>query len=146
MTTSNTITAPRTTGDTTGATSVTRLLEAITAGTGVPTDVLAPGIVLDATIPGWRLNLKGAEAVAQKFGVWFADPGIFEEFERFSVDGTEIIVYLLTWVENGVPHAAHHCHVLRFDAEGRIALDQFFCGGRWNAGLLAEMAEANGAL
>jgi hypothetical protein len=41
-----------------------------------------------------------------------------------------------------VPHGAHHVHVLTTDAEGRIATDTVFCGGRWNATLLAQMAEA----
>jgi hypothetical protein len=35
--------------------------------------------------------------------------------------------------------------VLRFAADGRIGHDRFFCGGRWDAGLLAEMAAANDA-
>ena len=51
----------------------------------------------------------------------------------------------LSWVEGAIPHAAHHCHVLRFAPDGCIAGDRFFCGGRWPAGLLAEMAAASDA-
>lgn len=65
--------------------------------------------------------------------------------EMLEVAGGEVVCYLLTWVERDVPHAAHHCHVFRFSPDGRIAADRFFCGGRWDAGLLAEMGEASDA-
>ena len=45
--------------------------------------------------------------------------------------------------ENGVPHAAHHLHLLTV-RDGLIAADTVFCGGRWPASLLADM-EAAGA-
>lgn len=47
---------------------------------------------------------------------------------------------LLSWVEGGIPHAGHHCHDPQQADDGRIARDLFFCGGRWDAGLLAAMA------
>ena len=61
------------------------------------------------------------------------------------VAGGEVITYLLTWEENRVPQASHQCHMLRFDADGCIAQDRFFCGGRWDAARLAEMAAAEHA-
>lgn len=109
----------------------------------MPSDLFSVDVVLDATVPGWRLAAEGADAVARQYSSWFADPAGFEELERLGVDGGEVVTYLLTWDERGVPHAAHHCHVLRFDGAGRIAGDRFFCGGRWDAGLLAEMAAAS---
>jgi hypothetical protein len=71
--------------------------------------------------------------------------GGVQELERFLVEGGEVVTYLLTREENGVPHAAHHCHVLRFDGGGRIVQDRFFCGGRWDAAQLAEIAAAQRA-
>lgn len=125
--------------------TVDRFLEAIGGGVGVPAHLLAAGVVLDATVPGWRFTVRGSEAVARQYGSWFADPAAFEELERMPVDGGEVVTYLLTWEENGVPQAAHHCHVLRFAGDGRITQDRFFCGGRWDAGRLAEMAAAEHA-
>ncbi len=49
--------------------------------------------------------------------------------------------FTLTWEENGVPHACHQSHHLTL-RDGSIVADTVFCGGRWNAALLAEMAEA----
>ena len=49
----------------------------------------------------------------------------------------------LGWSEDGVPHAAHHLHVLTV-RDDRIVSDMVFCGGRWPASLLADM-EAAGA-
>ncbi|HEV8623582.1 MAG TPA: hypothetical protein VG034_03925 [Acidimicrobiia bacterium] len=117
-----------------------RLLEAVLSGAGVPSDLFAADAELDATVPGWRFRRRGAAAVAGQYTEWFADAAAFEELERRELPGGAVVTYLLTWEEAGVPHAAHHCHVLCFDEAGRIASDQFFCGGRWNAALLAEMA------
>jgi len=127
------------------AATVDRFLDAVEAGVGVPVELFSPGAVLDATVPEWRFAVSGAEAVARQYSSWFADPAAFEELERFAVDGGEVVTYLLTWVERGVPHAAHHCHLLRLGPDGRIVRDRFFCGGRWGAGRLAEMAATNDA-
>jgi hypothetical protein len=125
--------------------TVDRFLDAIGGGTGVPVDVLATDIVLDATVPGWRFTTRGWDAVARQYAGWFSVPATFEELERMPVADGEVITYLLAWEENGVPHAAHHCHVLRLDEDGCIAQDRFFCGGRWDAARLAEMAAADHA-
>lgn len=122
--------------------TVDRLLDAACTGAGVPADLFAEGAVLDATVPDWRFTARGPEAMARQYSGWFADPAVMEELERHAVAGGEVVRYLLTWSERGVPHAAHHCHLLRFAPDGRIAADTFFCGGRWDAGLLARMAAA----
>lgn len=124
---------------------VDRLLEAATSGSGVPADLFTPDAVLDATVPGWRFAVRGADAVARQYSGWFSEQAAIEELERHPVEGGEVVAYLLAWVERGIPHAAHHCHVVRLAADGRIAADRFFCGGRWDAGRLAEMAAASDA-
>jgi hypothetical protein len=125
--------------------AVDRLLEAAAAGHGVSADLFAPDAVLDATVPGWRFTARGADAVARQYRDWFQEPAALEELVRMPVEEGEVVTYLLAWVERGIPHAAHHCHVFRFAPDGRIAADRFFCGGRWDAGLLAEMAAASDA-
>ncbi|MGH9177002.1 MAG: hypothetical protein ACRD0N_00405 [Acidimicrobiales bacterium] len=127
------------------ATTIDRLLDAIAGGAGCPAGLFAPTAELDATVPGWRFTVRGADAVAGQYTGWFAHQAAFEELERLPVEGGEVVTYLLTWSERGVPHAAHHCHVLRCDQEGRIVADRFFCGGRWDAGRLADMAAADHA-
>ena len=128
-----------------GAPAVDRLLEAATGGHGVPADLFTPDAALDATVPGWRFAVRGADAVARQYSGWFREEAAIEELERLPLEGGEVVTYLLAWVERGVPYAAHHCHVLRVASDGRIAADRFFCGGRWDAGLLAEMAAASDA-
>lgn len=129
----------------TSAHIVDRLLEAASSGSGVPADLFTPDAVLDATVPGWRFAVRGADAVARQYSGWFSEEAAIEELERHPVEGGEVVAYLLAWVERGIPHAAHHCHVVRLAADGRIAADRFFCGGRWDAGRLAEMAAASDA-
>jgi hypothetical protein len=123
-------------------TSVDRFLEAITAGEGVPVNLYVEDAVLDATVPGWRFAARGATAIAAEYTRWFTSPAGFEELERRPVADGEVVTYLLTWEEAGVPHAAHHSHILVLHPDGRIARDTVFCGGRWSADLLAQMEAA----
>jgi hypothetical protein len=123
--------------------SVTSLLNAVTAGTGVPDGVFAEDAVLDATVPGWRLTRRGSDAIREQMSGWYADPGRFEDLERAPIPGGELVRFLLTWTEHGVPYAAHQSHIIEIAEDGRIARDWMFCGGRWDAGLLAQMEEAD---
>ena len=86
---------------------------------------------LDATVPNWRFHASGADAIRAEYARWFADPGHFDELRRYSVDGgeAEVIEYTLSWSENGVPHAAHHMHLLTV-RDDRIVADTVLCGGR----------------
>ncbi|HTW20903.1 MAG TPA: hypothetical protein VME70_11920 [Mycobacteriales bacterium] len=124
--------------------AVTRFLDAVQAGRPVPAGVFADDVQLDATVPNWRLSRSGADAVRDEFARWYADPGAFESVTRTEVPGGELVTFLLTWTEGGVPFAAHQAHVIEADG-GVIAKDTVWCGGRWDAGLLAEMEEADRA-
>ena len=132
--------------DTTGTTQSTdevigRFLSSIEAGGEPEPGVLSDDVVLDATVPNWRFTVRGAAAVAAELGRWYAGPGTFEELTRTPVPGGELVTFTLHWRENGVPHAVHQAHVVAVSG-GRIVQDQAWCGGRWPAALLAEMAEA----
>ena len=101
---------------------------------------------LDATVPNWRLHATGPEAIRAEYARWFADPGHFDELRRCPLgDGSgEVVEYTLSWRENGVPHAAHHMHLLTV-RENKVVADTVMCGGRWPASLLAEMEAADGS-
>jgi hypothetical protein len=105
----------------------------------------APEAVLDAVVPGWRFTTRGAAAVEAQFREWFRDRGELEELRRHATAGGEVVELTVTWVENGVPHAARQVHVLELDGRGRIVHDDMWCGGRWPATLLAEMEAAGDA-
>lgn len=123
--------------------TVDSLLAAIRSGRGIPADLYASDAVLDATVPNWRLTERGPDAIAERLGGWFAHPATMEELDRLPTEGGEVVRYLLTWTERSVPHAAHHVHLISLDDDGRIRKDVVFCGGRWDAALLAEIGEAN---
>ena len=122
---------------------VDTLLEAIRAGRGIPEWIYAPDAVLDATVPNWRFTVIGPAAISAEYSRWFACPAVTEELDVHRLDGGIVVRYLLTWHEQSVPHAAHHAHILTLDTTGRIHKDVVFCGGRWDAALLAQIAEAN---
>ncbi|MFL6062177.1 MAG: hypothetical protein ACJ72E_13160 [Marmoricola sp.] len=123
--------------------AVDRFLEAVRTATIPACDAWADDARLDATVPNWRFSAVGADRIQATYATWFADPGSFEELRRLPVPGGEVVEYLLCWTEDGVPHTAHHIHVLDV-VDDRIVADVVLCGGRWPAGLMAEM-EAAGA-
>ena len=101
--------------------------------------------VLDAVVPGWRFSVAGGGAIDAQFRSWFRDPGPLEEVRRHATERGEVVELTVTWVEDGVPHAARQVHVLELDDRGRIAHDNMWCGGRWPAHLLAQMEAARHA-
>jgi hypothetical protein len=123
---------------------VDRFLAAVERGEIESCTAWSETAVLDATVPGWRFHKRGADAIREEYSHWFAAEGRFEELQRIAVPGGEVVRYYLTWVENGIPHAAHHAHVLAVDGD-RITADTVLCGGRWPASLLAEMEAADAA-
>jgi len=119
--------------------AVDRLL-AVVVGGEPGRDIFSPTAELDATVPGWRFSVTG-DAIRDQLAKWFADSGELEELERHDTPTGAILTYTVTWTEGGVPAAARQVHVLTID-DDRITRDQFWCGGRWPAPLLAEMEAA----
>lgn len=122
--------------------AVDRFLTAVETGTIDGCHAWDEDGVLDATVPNWRFHRRGATAMRAEYARWFSHPGRFEVLRRFPTASGEVVEYVLTWSEDGVPHAAHHMHVLDL-RDDRIVLDTVLCGGRWPADLLAEMEAAD---
>jgi hypothetical protein len=132
---------------------IEKFLQAIESATIPACDVWSADATLDATVPNWRLHAAGPDAIRAEYARWFADPGHFDELRHYPVSegagddpagarASDVVEYTLSWSENGVPHAAHHLHLLTV-RDGRIVADMVFCGGRWPASLLAEMEAAD---
>jgi hypothetical protein len=126
-----------------GTHPVDRFLAEISEGAGITTNAWADDATLDATVPHWRFECNGATDVAAQLSGWYGIPTTIESATRHPIPGGEAVELDLTWVEDGVPHAAHQVHLLTVDGD-RISRDTVFCGGRWPAALLAEMEAARG--
>lgn len=122
-------------------TCVDILLHGIEAG-AVPSSVFADDVLLDATVPNWRFTARGFPAVTRELAGWFADPARFRELRRTPLPGGELVEFTLTWMEHDVEHTCHQAHILQVH-DDRIVSDTAFCGGRWPAALVAEMAAAD---
>jgi hypothetical protein len=122
--------------------AIEKFLTAVESAAILECDAWAQDCVLDATVPNWRFHRRGADAIRREYSRWFADPGHFEHLRRCPVEGGEVVQYLLSWTEQGVPHAAHHMHLLKV-RDDHILSDTVLCGGRWTAALLAEMEAAD---
>jgi hypothetical protein len=123
-------------------TAVDRFLAAGESATISGCDAWSADATLDATVPNWRFRVRGVDAIRSEYAKWFADPGAFEQLRRLTTDDGEVVEYTYTWTEDGVPHAAHHAHILTV-RDGLIEADTVMCGGRWPAALLAEMEAAD---
>jgi hypothetical protein len=117
------------------------LLAGIEAG-AVPDGVFSDEAILDATVPNWRYTTRGAAAVQEELSRWYADPGAFNELHRTPLPEGELVQFTLTWNENGVTHMCHQAHILFLNGR-QITSDTAWCGGRWPAPLIAEMAAAS---
>lgn len=120
---------------------VSRFLNAVEAGTMDRAEVFADDVVLDATVPHWRFEVRGREAVRAQFAHWYGRPGTFEELVRSALPNGELVEFLRTSTNDGAPHASHQVHKVLV-ADGRIVAITMWCGGRWSASLLAEMEAA----
>jgi hypothetical protein len=120
---------------------IDRYLEAIEGAAMASCDALSADVTLDATVPNWRFAVHGEAAVRDELSRWYGDPATFEDLKRTPLPTGELVEFTLRWEEGGVPHAVHQAHILEVDDAG-ITRDQVWCGGRWSAALLAEMAEA----
>jgi hypothetical protein len=124
---------------------VERFLSAIeTANVGACGD-FSPDIELDATVPNWRMSIRGDDAVKAELSRWFDNAGTFEELRRTPLPTGELVEFTLRFEDGGIPHAVHQVHILEL-AHEKLVRDQVWCGGRWSATLLAEMAEAADAV
>ena len=94
--------------------------------------------------PTGASRVRGAEAVKAELAHWYADPGRFEEIRRTELPGGALVEFVLSWEEEGEPHLSHQAHVIQVSG-GMIVRDTAWCGGRWGAALMAEMAEAEAA-
>lgn len=123
---------------------IERYLGAIEGATMADCDALASDVLLDATVPNWRFSVRGQAAVRDELSRWYSTIGDFEELTRTPLPMGELIEFTLCWEEGGVPHAVHQAHIVEVSG-GLIDRDQVWCGGRWSAALMAEMAEASDA-
>ncbi len=123
---------------------VGRYLEAIEGATIASCEALSANMVLDATVPNWHFTVSGETSVRGELGRWYAHQGRFEELRRTPLPNGELVEFTLSWAEGGVPHAVHQAHVVAVE-DDRIIADRVWCGGRWPAALLAEMAAAERA-
>ncbi len=123
---------------------VDEFLAAVVSSDVAACDAWADDVVLDATVPNWRMHRRGAAAVRAEYVGWFHDPARLDGLRRIPIVNGETVEYTVSWQEDGVPHAAHHVHILGI-ANQLIVSDTVMCGGRWPAALLAEMEKADNA-
>lgn len=126
------------------STTITTFLATIERGERIDAALFADAVRWDATVPNWRYGVDGADALRDELARWFGAPGRFEDLRRTATPTGELVEYTLEIEDPTGPVTVHHAWVLDIDGDGRIADARVWCGGRWDAALMAEMA-ASGA-
>jgi hypothetical protein len=125
------------------ASATDRLLAGITTAGFPGLGAHADDARLDATVPGWRFERRGADSIEAQFAQWYVHESQLEEVSRHELPTGEVVEITVTWVDQGVPHAARQVHVLTIDRDRDLIVDhRVWCGGQWPAQLLAEMEAA----
>jgi hypothetical protein len=78
---------------------VDTFLAAIEAAALAKCEVFTPNATMDATVPNWRFQVDGSEAIREELARWYADPGRFQEIKRTPVSGGELVEFTLYWEE-----------------------------------------------
>ena len=118
------------------------LLAAVEAGDAAgAARSFADDAVVDVTLPHWRTRACGVAAIAEAYATWCRRPGRLEEVDRRRTADGEVVSYLVSWLEGGVPMATRRCHVITLDEAGRIAGDAVFASEVWTAATMAAMQE-----
>jgi hypothetical protein len=120
---------------------VDEFLAAVVSGKMLSCGVFASEAELDATVPNWRFSVHGGGEVRAELARWYVDPGRFDEVRRTPTADGEHVEFTLCWEENGIPHACHQVDMFTMEGQ-QIVSHRAWCGGRWPASLLADMAAA----
>lgn len=114
-----------------------RIVSTLVAGLRDGIDVAplyAEDAILDANVPDWRFQLKGAREIAAKV----AEPDWWPRasspvVERTTVAGDTIVFELCTtFPRDGGTWLSRNAHILALDADGRIARHTMYCTGDWS--------------
>jgi hypothetical protein len=122
----------------TPATVVDAYLEQLQQGVLGATELLADDAVFSATVPQWRFQVRGAEAIRRELGSWYPVPVRIVEERRIPTEGGEVLVLGLRWQEDGETWGGHQTHVIT-TRTGRIVHLHTACGGRWSPAVLAQL-------
>jgi hypothetical protein len=123
-------------------TAIDDFLKAIESAGITSCEAWSDDCVLDATVPNWRFQKRGPDAIKAVYAAWYAYRNTLLGVRRWPIADGEVVEYSHRFTGPDGPRQAHHVHVLQV-AEDRIVRDTMFCGGQWTDAQLAEMAAAD---
>lgn len=118
---------------------VDRFLAGVEAGR-LSSDLYAPDALLDATVPSWRFQVKGADAIVEQYRGWFTGPCRLQTIDRHALPEGVLVRYVQHDLDPG-GITTHHLHLFTI-VDDQITRDVVFCGGRWGPELVAKMGAA----
>lgn len=124
----------------TSASAVQRFLTGVESGQ-IPLDLYATDAVLDATVPGWRFQAHGPDAIIAEYARWFTGPCRLHIREQRVLPDGALVRYVQDYDLGPASITTHHMHLLTV-VDDRITRDVVFCGGRWSQEVLAKMGDA----
>jgi hypothetical protein len=117
------------------------LVQRIDARTSLA-DLYADDAILDANVPDWRFQLKGADTIAAQFldPEWWP-PETTAVVERTTVSPRTVTFELRsTFERDGGTWLSRNVHILELGALGLITRHTFYCTGEWSPETIARQA------
>lgn len=114
-------------------TAVQRVLDGLTTGDwdGIEQH-LAPDVVHDATVPGWRMQYQGVVPVAAEMRSWTVHGTYRIEEQTVTLAGDTVVVELqLTHDATQGWYFSRFANIFAL-RDGRIAEHRYYCAGDWD--------------
>jgi hypothetical protein len=108
------------------------LLEALATGEfGALRPHLTPNTLFDATVPGWRFQIEGTEAIISQLHHWWPTEAQLPTHRITPTSEGFVVEFERRWVEDGEPAGCRQVHVLTIQ-EQRLAEMRILSAGRWD--------------
>lgn len=70
---------------------IAAFLDAVQTAAVEHADIYADNAVLDATVPNWRFQVRGPDAIRAEYAKWFNEPVTFVELQRIRIPDGELV-------------------------------------------------------
>ncbi|GAB3866468.1 hypothetical protein GCM10028801_38740 [Nocardioides maradonensis] len=110
--------------------------------TGATDGLFAPDVFADVSLPHWRLQVRGAEALISSKNQMHPPAGRTRIEKVLAADNGYALKFEERWSDGGQAWYCREAAIVDLDEQGRIAEFHYYCTGDWDEALVAQHAEA----
>jgi hypothetical protein len=99
--------------------------------------------IFDATVPGWRFVLRGAEPIVGQLHHWWPTPAELPSHQVTPTPDGAVVEFERRWHDDGELRGCRQVHVLVLDGQ-RVRELRITCAGEWDEQTLRAIDHALG--